>query len=122
MGNAQHFLYSLNSDENKEDDEVTVMQNLKRINKKLDREHCLDVHNTSGVLISKANEHLFFEVLVQKLLPVNIMNRMQVRERLSLRSFLPPQDQKLPLRLMIHLGKKSNCLYGKVVQGILCIF
>lgn len=42
MGNAQHFPHSSNSGENKQDNEVAVVQNLKRNNnKELDHEHCL---------------------------------------------------------------------------------
>lgn len=118
MGNAQHFLYSLNCDENKQDDEVTVMQNLKRNNnKKTDHEYCLDIHNTLVVLISKANEPLYFEILVQKLLGVNIINCMQVREILSLGSFLPPQGQKRPLILIIHLWQEMQLFKWKSSTG-----
>lgn len=113
MGNAQHFLYSLNSDENKQDDEVTVMQNLRRINKKLDHEHCLDIHNTLDVLISKANEPLSFEVLVQKLLPgVNIMNCMQMRDcLLGHSSHL--RVRNFPLDLWYTLASKATVYMEK---------
>lgn len=125
MGNEQYFLHSSNSKENKQDDEVAVMYNLKiNNNKELDHEHCLAIHYTLVELVSKANGSLCFEVLVQKLLPcVDITQCMQQRETACLLGhYFDLRVRNFPLHSWHTSSKKSNCLYGKVTLRILHLF